>query len=1045
MLKKMIWMLVLAVSSIASYGAPLEAPNLALRGTMHSWEPGAVAIQGHEPDKANDASQRSYWHAGASHLPEDLGVEWKTPQTVSSLIVRYFDGRMVRGPWAARTQQWARLQYWDGATWRHINAQVLGQETAVVRYVFPPVSTTRIRLVFTEPPDPQVRHVPDRTGIYICEFETYRVAPFQWVDCPGCLQKTDRPAPQYNEQPVSDSPVDIAGPLIIEPKQTRVFSDVLRPNLIVARSRWATQPAIASLTGKEGATLSNGFIQLTLNTTNGLKETHLLNRVTNESVDLPNSVPFAITNQEWKSVLPATLRVSKIDKSGSTQETARLRIDLISKNVTIIVHYELRQQDHFYHKWLTVENSGAADLQVDNVTVSSLDLPNQEDLMAGNELTYPVSRLKKGGFFECLQTVYWDHDGDALTYYPGATIHPGTRYNTEKAAVGVYKAADDYVAGWDRGVREWVIEYHAQVSPIPAGWPDIYLEGWSAKVGVTEMRKDPKWTEHFMDAASQLGVRYMDTREDAFRVLHYPPEWREQWVKLATKYNIGTGFWIDFGDTGGDTVNGLNGSGEPIQPIPCKLSPRGEDYYRQVLEMVGNLQLRALHWADFYAAWPCDANAYGHLPGKYSIYAQGQRMIKFADDMHAASPGIMLGADGGLTSPQYGRYADDRQHGGGEDAAPAMEPDIHLDRLYADMNRAYLNAAHMTYLRPWYRLLNCVNHFGQVTHDHDKAGFRYALLSAYGLTGQLTFDDAPQNIPASEIAFAQKWEDWVRGHKEYFQHSDRLFDRSVGWYDIPLGDAEGLQGFAHIRGNRGYIFLSNPGPVAQIAELTVALDPTGTVGFAVNRIFPGDTYLKGPEKGLYRKGDVIRTVVPGKQVQILSIKPAGVEPSGASRESDDADIPNTGGYIGHWSAERIPGTTTAKLHATFQYPSSGQSYLHANIPQSKWGVEPWAYNKAYLVIYVRSEKKELNDYWVPENLPVTISIDGVPKTAFPFMTARGQEKGLTRCFFVSLDGEVKPGTDNRVDIKLPILQGLVFSGAYIDLPDQMPGEGPGAD
>ena len=88
-------------------------------------------------------------------------------------------------------------------------------------------------------------------------------------------------------------------------------------------------------------------------------------------------------------------------------------------------------------------------------------------------------------------------------------------------------------------------------------------------------------------------------------------------------------------------------------------------------------------------------------------------MIKFADDMHAASPGIMLGADGGLTSPQYGRYADDRQHGGGEDAAPAMEPDIHLDRLYADMNRAYLNAAHMTYLRPWYRLLNCVNHLAK--------------------------------------------------------------------------------------------------------------------------------------------------------------------------------------------------------------------------------------------------------------------------------------------------------------------------------------------
>ena len=39
---------------------------------------------------------------------------------------------------------------------------------------------------------------------------------------------------------------------------------------------------------------------------------------------------------------------------------------------------------------------------------------------------------------------------------------------------------------------------------------------------------------------------------------------------------------------------------------------------------------------------------------------------------------------------------------------------------YADMNRAYLyGLAHETLLRPWFRLLNCVNHFGMATHHHD--------------------------------------------------------------------------------------------------------------------------------------------------------------------------------------------------------------------------------------------------------------------------------------------------------------------------------------
>jgi hypothetical protein len=59
-------------------------------------------------------------------------------------------------------------------------------------------------------------------------------------------------------------------------------------------------------------------------------------------------------------------------------------------------------------------------------------------------------------------------------------------------------------------------------------------------------------------------------------------------------------------------------------------------------------------------------------------------MIRFSQQMHEASPGLMLGADSGPDNPQYGRSADSRHHGGGWDAEPSVEPDIHLDRLYAE-------------------------------------------------------------------------------------------------------------------------------------------------------------------------------------------------------------------------------------------------------------------------------------------------------------------------------------------------------------------------
>ena len=45
---------------------------------------------------------------------------------------------------------------------------------------------------------------------------------------------------------------------------------------------------------------------------------------------------------------------------------------------------------------------------------------------------------------------------------------------------------------------------------------------------------------------------------------------------------------------------------------------------------------------------------------------------------------------------------------------------------------------------------------------------------------------------------------------------------------------------------------------------------------------------------------------------------------------------------------------------------------------------------------------------------------------------------MTRCYVFDLEGETKPGEDNVVEISLPIERGLVLSGAYLDLPDQVP-------
>ncbi len=1037
------------VVGAACLGAAQAPKNLALSGLRaraKSWEPGVHVIPEHEPAKAIDGSLHTYWAVQAADLPADLGVEWPQPQQISSLIVRYFDGKMVRGPAVARTQQWARLQYWSQGEWRSVSAQIFGQETSSVRYVFSPITTTRLRLLFTEPPDPQARRSPERLGIFVCEFEAYRDVPFQWVSSPGRLVKISdrRDFQNYNEAPGDDSAYDLSGPLVIEPKQTRVFTDTLTPTLIVSESRWAREACVVERTQQQLIRLRNGFVQLEISAAGGLKETRLTNRVTGETVATPRSKAFVLRTSEAE-LTSADFKLVSVDTSGSDDQTGRLRVELSSGKVDVAVHYELRRRDHFYHKDLTLTNKGSSDLQIRDVIVSWLELPRLVDLMAGGQLTYPVSHVVKGGFFECLETVYWDHDGDALTYYPGTNLAPGKSLESEKAVVGVYENRNELVAGWDRGVREWVTEYHTQVSPVPKEWPDVYCEGWSAKIGVKELLERPEWTERFMATAERMGIRYMDTWEPTHQALLMPTEWINRWVELANRHNIGSGWWNDFGS------DDDWGWGPPMKPQACKLSPEAEEFFRKIVDLVRTYKLRALHWADFFAVWPCDKTEHGHLPGKYSIYAQGQRMIRFAREMHEASSGLMLGADGGLNSPQYGRYADSRHHGGGVDAYASVEPDIHLDRLYADMNRAYLYVlAHSTFLRPWYRLLNCVNHFGQETHLHDRAGYRYALLSALALAGQLTFNDAPDNIPASEIRFTQRWLSWGKTNKGYLKQTDRLFDRSLHFADIEQGDAESLAGFAHIRGDRGFIFLLNPGVVEQVAELTLALDAPPSEKFIVQEVYPGGMTLQGPANGAYQQSGKLRVTVPGKQARILWIAPSSAISEKRNGTPEDARTPEARRYVGDWTIlARTPEFTT--LRARFEFPSSGQSYLSQAVPESQWAKEPWAYDKAYLVLLLKDETEPLVQNWVPDNLavagslsslaapkPASVLINGVPKTLHPFKTSHNQQEGLTRCYFADLEEETKAGQSNEVELTLPIRTGLVFSGAYLDLPDQMP-------
>jgi hypothetical protein len=134
------------------------------------------------------------------------------------------------------------------------------------------------------------------------------------------------------------------------------------------------------------------------------------------------------------------------------------------------------------------------------------------------------------------------------------------------------------------------------------------------------------------------------------------------------------------------------------------------------------------------------------------------------------------------------------------------------------------------------------------------------------------------------------------------------------------------------------------------------------------------------------------------------------------------------------------------LTGKFEFPAAAAQYLKTDVPETAWAKEPWAFDKAYLVFLLKDETQDLNNNWISDSLlagsgtaaPASVSVNGTPRTLHAFKTGRNQREHLTRGYFIQLQNEIKPGGANELEITLPIRTGLVFSGAYIDLPDQVP-------
>jgi hypothetical protein len=331
--------------------------------------------------------------------------------------------------------------------------------------------------------------------------------------------------------------------------------------------------------------------------------------------------------------------------------------------------------------------------------------------------------------------------------------------------------------------------------------------------------------------------------------------------------------------------------------------------------------------------------------------------------------------------------------------------------------------------------------------QHDKAGFRFSLLSALGLAGQLVIHDVPVNVPESEIQFTKHWVDWAIKNKEYLKQNTRLFDRTYQVTDVWSTDPDALAGFSHIKNDRGFIFLINHGVVEQKADLVIGIKDDQS--FVIKEVYPSANYIKSDNGFEFKNGGHIQLTVPAKQVRIVWIEPAAKDALANIPVGKESDIKKYDRYIGSWEKESETPFAVV-LKSQFTLPDNSEIFMTDSASTDAIEIrDPWAYDKAYLVFLMQDEKFNSYENWIPDNLtfknekseqePVYVTINNIKRVLVPFKTVRNQREKLTRCYYLQLTKQESRTTEvNKINIVLPKRNGLVFSGAYIDLPDQMP-------
>jgi len=219
---------------------------------------------------------------------------------------------------------------------------------------------------------------------------------------------------------------------------------------------------------------------------------------------------------------------------------------------------------------------------------------------------------------------------------------------------------------------------------------------------------------------------------------------------------------------------------------------------------------------------------------------------------------------------------------------PLALPDIHVGRLFADMQRLYFRRS-LSFLLPRTSLITSVGLVPQACPNapypgadhypwylyHDRAGWRYGIISAIAVGLRHRFHAMPHDMSPEDRAFAVKWLRWEKEHLAGHLHVDEI-----------LGEPgiDPVDGYSYATQRGAIVFLFNTSWQTRQVALTLRL--AYDADYVARELYPREYAYLGPDEGLFHKNGVLNLSIAPKEAKIVEV----VRRSPASARRKRAEI-----------------------------------------------------------------------------------------------------------------------------------------------------------